>query len=539
MKPSLTLNSWRENSFYACLLLFVAFLPFSEAMVSIVAGILLFQALVLTSWNHPSVPHGSVKSLLIVLSVFMVYLLGMLFTRDLPFALYELKKVIFWIVIPVAFYISPRLSDKRFLCVLAIFILAVFVGSLVATFRLIFSDQQGISGFREIIPVSHIRFSFQLILALIVTGWFLWSKTNLPVVGYRPILLLALMVWFLFFLLLLKSITGIIALLGTAYLLLGMTAVGLKRWLHKGIILVLLMALVAVPLAYVAKVWHDFFAIEMPDPGTVDQLTLSGNPYTFDFSSREKENGHWVNLYICEQELRQEWNKISSVKFDKPDGGGYTCSSTLIRYLTGKGLRKDSAGISKLTPADIKAIEQGIANPVYVGRSFSLYPRIYETIWELDRYSRSGNPNDQSFSQRIEYVKASLRLIGKNPWFGIGTGNWKIKYAEVYREMNSQLRVENMGPSHNQYLNYLVKFGVTGFLLIMAALLVPVFLEGHHHNLVFWLFLISIGFANFGDANLETHMGLSFFCFFYGLFLWHSPPGFREPSARSTLFHTR
>ena len=95
--------------------------------------------------------------------------------------------------------------------------------------------------------------------------------------------------------------------------------------------------------------------------------------------------------------------------------------------------------------------------------------------------------------------------------------------------MGSRLAVENQGPSHNQYLNYLVKFGVAGFLIIVAALLLPLFREGHRRNLLFWMFLVSMAFANLGDANLETHMGLSFFCFFYCLFLWHSPPEVRSP----------
>jgi len=39
---------------------------------------------------------------------------------------------------------------------------------------------------------------------------------------------------------------------------------------------------------------------------------------------------------------------------------------------------------------------------------------------------------------------------------------------------------------------------------------------------MFMLFLVAYAFASLGDANLETHMGLSFFIFFYSLFLWNS-----------------
>jgi len=526
MKTDLTINSWRENAFFICLLIFVVFLPFSEALVSIAAGILLFQALALSSWKHPSVPHGSVHDLLLILSVFLVYLIGMVFTKDISFAFYELKKVIFWLVIPVAFFISPHLDRKRFTAVTAVFCLSVFLASLVATGRMLFSEQMAMNGFRSIFPVSHIRFSFQLILAMILTAWL--SRSSFFASARTRKWLVALLLWFLVFLFLLKSITGIIAFLGTVYLMLIIVAFRRKRWQVRFAWLLLMVLLAVVPLLYVGKVWHDFYSIQEPDPDTIERFTPSGNPYSHNFSSREKENGHWVNLYICEKELRQEWNEISSIKYDEPDGSGYTCSGTLIRYLTGKGLRKDSTGVSLLTPEDVSAIEKGIANHIFAGHPFSLYPRIYETIWEYDRYSYSGNPNDQSFSQRIEFVKASLLLIRENPLFGIGTGNWKLAYAETYKKMNSQLRAENMGPSHNQFLNYLVKFGIAGFLFIVTVLLIPVFRGRHRRNLLFILFLIFIGFANFGDANLETHMGLSFFCFFYSLFLWHSPEEVKE-----------
>ena len=528
MRPDSDLNQVRENVFFISLLLFVLFLPFSEALVSICAGLLLLQLLLLGSWKHPSVPRKFPVSLALVSSVFLLYLAGMIFTRDLSFALYELKKVVFWIVIPVAVWYSPRLSRERFLILLLVFVLAVLMASLEATIRNIFREEFGVNGFREIIHVSHIRFSFQLNLALIISGWFMGSHTPIPLTGKKSWFLAPVFLWFLLFLLLLKSVTGVIALLGTAWFFVLLLAFRHKKALYRSLIIGLLLLLVVLPVAYVGRVWHDFYSSEKLDPAIVDRLTPSGNPYTFDFVAGDRENGHWVHAWVCEEELRREWNKVSTIDYDAPDRGGYTCSSTLIRYMTGMGLRKDSTGVSKLTPADIKAIENGIANPVYNRRSFSLYPRIYETIWEFDYYKRNGDPNNQSFSQRIEFARASLWLIGKNPLFGIGTGNWKLAYAEAYRELNSRLDPDNQGPSHNQVLNYLVKFGVFGFLAIMVFLLIPLFREGHHKNLVFWLFLISMAFANMGDANLETHMGLSFFTFFYSLFLWHSPQEIRN-----------
>lgn len=462
-----------------------------------------------------------------VVSIFLVYILGMIKTGDLSFAIYELRKVLFWIVLPLAFFLSPRLSSKKFHQVLILFGISVLTASVVAIVRLIFKENFNIDGFREITMISHIRYSFQVVLAIILIGYFLFLDTNFPRFKFSKGILIFSLMWLIGFLFILKSITGIIAFLGTLGVFLLILIFRIENSKRKATVFFILVLLIIVPGLYVAHVWNEFYAIEKPVPEEVDKYTPSGNPYYFDFSATDKENGHWVNVYINKEELRTEWNKRSEAKFDSLDENGYSYRSTLIRYLTSKGLRKDSAGVSQLTEDDIEAIENGIANHIYVDRGFSVYPRVYETIWELDRYLNSGNPNNQSFSQRIEFIKASLVLIKENFWLGIGTGNWKTKYAEAYNEINSKLNPENQGPSHNQYLNYMVKFGIIGFTYIFAMLVVPVFREGHRKNLVFLLFLISIGIANFGDANLETHMGLSFFGFFYCLFLWHSPEKLR------------
>ncbi|MGE0021441.1 MAG: O-antigen ligase family protein [Draconibacterium sp.] len=280
------------------------------------------------------------------------------------------------------------------------------------------------------------------------------------------------------------------------------------------------------PLIFVGKVVSDFYNFNDETPEFAEQRTLSGNPYSYDFNNIIRENGTLVYTFICEPELEKEWNKRSNINYSDSING-FPLQSTLIRYMASKGLKKDSAGISFLTDDDIRLIEQGVTNYKFKNSRFSIYPRIYETIWELDYYFKTGDPNNKTLAQRIEFVKASVFLIKRNLFFGIGTGNWKIAYNEAYDEMQSKLLPEKRGPSHNQYLNYMVKFGLIDFFWIMFALIAPVFLEKQQRNIVLILFLISIVAANFGDANLETHMGLSFFVLFYSLLLWNSPYNMR------------
>jgi hypothetical protein len=516
------LNTWREQAFFISLIFTAAIFPFSEALVSISSGLLLFQAIILRSWLHPSSKKFSTVNLLFLFSIFGVYIIGVVFTNDFSFALYELKKVIFWIVIPLAFFLSPRLSDHKIYLILKVFILAVLVSSFIFTFQILLNKYFQVEGVRSIGFISHIRFSFQVVLSIIILVWFFFRKEKLQINKGR-VVLIGLLLWLVYFLFLLQSLLGIIAFLGTVGVSLLYYLSSIRRNRLKLIVAATLLIFISVPAWFVTDVIRDFYDYELIDQSSLDHQTPSGNNYEFDFENKARENGNLVYIYICHDELRQEWNKRSEIKYEDTLNG-YPLSITLIRYLSSLGLRKDSIAISGISDDDIELIESGVTNYKFRNRFFSIYPRVYETVWEVDNYIRSGDPNNKSLAQRIEFVKASLILIGKRPWFGIGTGNWVLKYNEVYDKMNSRLDKDKRAPSHNQYLNYMVKFGIIGFLWIFIAILIPVFREGHHRNFVFILFLVSMALANFGDANLETHMGLSFFSFFYCLLLWHSTP---------------
>jgi hypothetical protein len=322
---------------------------------------------------------------------------------------------------------------------------------------------------------------------------------------------------------------GIIAFLTTFALFLLAFAVRIKNSRLKIIFTLAFLIIFLLPFYLTVNVLGDFYDHKEIDPENLDYQTESGNQYSHDFNEQARENGNLVYIYIAEDELRQEWNKQSKIKYDD-DLNGYPLGSTLIRYLASRGFRKDSVGVSRLTQDDIKLIEDGVTNYKFKNRLFSIYPRIYETVWEIDYYQRTGDPNNKSLAQRIEFAKASILLIKENPWFGIGTGNWVLKYNEIYDKMDTRLAREKRAPSsHNQYLNYMVKFGLTGFIIIMIAIIFPVFYEGHQRNFVFILFLIAMAVGNLGDANLETHMGLSLFTFFYSFFLWNSTKQMKEP----------
>lgn len=508
----------RDQFFYASVFLYAVSLPFSEFMISLSAGLLLVSLLLTGRFSEKWKKLKSQSAALLIVSVFLVYVGGAFFTKNQSLALYELQKTAFILIIPLCISAGPPIGYKLLRKILFSFLAALNIASFLALARLAFRDQLAINDIWEILFVSHIGFSFQLLLGISVLINELYNHRPARKTIYY--LLVANILYLIFFLFILKSLTGLVtfALLLIAHLFFVIRKIRNQRW--KQVARVMLPVSILSGFLYIGWCVYHFYDTEPVNPALLPEKTMNGNLYHHEVKNKLLENGHYVGLYLCEEELRKSWEERSSFAYDENDRNGFPVSATLIRYLTSKGLTKDSAGMSKLLPEEIHFIEKGIANHIYTRRFLSLYPRIYQTIWELDVYFKTGNPNYKSLAQRIEFGKAALTIIKKHPLFGVGTGNWKQEFADAYSANHSKLEPVQYGSSHNQYLNYMVKFGVIGLLWILFAWIYPLFLKNKQHFYPAVILLLTLGIANFSDSNLEAHMGISFFVFFYSIFLF-------------------
>lgn len=266
-----------------------------------------------------------------------------------------------------------------------------------------------------------------------------------------------------------------------------------------------------------------------------EKLTLNGNLYQHDTLSADSENGNRVWVYICGDELREEWSKKGSIPFDTLDLKGQHLRYTLIRYLTSAGLRKDSAGVSMLTPEDFRNIEGRMTN-----KMFSVWSpwntKLYEIIWHIDYYRRGGNPSGHSITQRIEFLKTGLNLFRRYPVSGTGTCDLRKEYLRQYELDGSPLQPHYRLLSHNQYLAFLCSFGITGFILIMFALLTPCFATVAYRRYLPALFLLLMFLSMLWEDTLETHTGVSFFAYFYSVFILSYEEEREDYGKRETVY---
>ncbi|MGQ7870810.1 O-antigen ligase family protein [Sunxiuqinia sp. sy24] len=506
------------NWFYGVLVLLMVALPFSEALISIF-GVLLF---LISFWYRSRISLANRfkqnKPLLLFSTIYLVYIIGTLFSTDFKWALYDLQKNIPYLIIPLAFIIAGPIKLKQLIKLLKLFVISVSVSALITIIDFYLQDEISVLKAQEFGFIHHIRFSFQVVFSLVISSVLLfqnWLKTKVVL----KIATLSLLLFLFLFLIWHQSFTGLLTFIGTATVGLFLLITRIKSKVGRTLAWFTMAFIILAPASYLYYAIDRFYTVDLVVDAELDKQTAQGNPYYHDWNNQQLENGHYVGLYWNETEMQKAWNKRANLKYNEIDKHGYQVKYTLVRYLTSKDLRKDAAGVSQLTKEDIQYIEAGISNHLLAKKGLSLYPRIYTSIWELDTYFKSGYANHQSLSQRIEYTKAALTIIQDHFWFGVGTGNWKSAYDEAYVRNKAQMDPDRFADAHNQYLNYMVKFGLIGLLWILFAICYPVVRTQSYLKPIFFLFLIGMFIANFGDSNFETHVGSSFFVLFYCLFV--------------------
>ncbi len=461
------------------------------------------------------------RSVLIFSSLYLLYIAGLIITSDFEYALHCLKIKLPLLLLPVIIGTSNPFTYKELKIIVLAFVGGAFISALFSSaifFNIVryeFSDIRQISIF-----ISHIRLSLMVVFSVFILMHFIVNEekrefSSTPWKFSYSVMCLCLIA----FLFILKSFTGLV-IFGICFLVVIWYYAGkIENVAPRFIIRVLLITGPLILMSYISRSVGRFYYRETIDFSSLEKYSVSGSIYYHDTISVEAENGNFVWIYLSEEELRENWNKMSALDYDGRDKRGQDIKYTLIRYLSSKGLRKDKAGLNQLTSEDIAAIENGLTNYLFKSR-FSLYPRIYEIIWEIDRFKKGKEPGDHSVSQRLLYGKAAFSIFLANPVFGTGTGDIKNELNNYYRK-NYPLMPEKLRKyPHNQYLTILMTFGIAGLMFFLSAILLPVFIRKRWKNFMIRIFLFIMFLSMLSDDTLETQTGVSLFAFFYSLLIF-------------------
>ena len=466
------------------------------------------------------------KSILIFTGTFLVHVIWLLNTQNFKFAFHDLSNKAIFLLYPIIIGTSFKLDLKQIKIILIWFVAAVVSSTIISTLILVEVIDYSIQSIRNISAfISHIRLSLLINIAIFSLGYVLFSKEfknkKIEIIAYS-----AIIIWLITFLYLLKSYTGIIVFIIMSFLILTYESFKIKDIIARLFLRVFLITGFLLLASLITRSIAKFYTIEKIDVNNLEKNTINGNAYKHFLGNRQVENGHYVWAYVCDEELEKEWNRKSEVPYNLKDKKGQLIRSTIIRYLTSKGLKKDSVGISKLSSNDIHNIENGIANYIFEDK-YALYPKIYDAIWQIDVFRKGLNPEGNSITMRFVFAKTAIDIIKNNFWFGVGTGDVRDSFNRQYEINKSNLSPKSRLRTHNQYLTFFLTFGVVGFIIFWFCVFYPAIkLNGFSNYLFTVVFLIAM-LSFFNEDTLETEIGITFFSYFYSLFLFGNKSNFK------------
>jgi hypothetical protein len=510
-----------EQIYFWTLVLLAMAMPLSPFVMSICQFVLLGNWLLEGRFQKKWQIIKTRKSLLIFLSIFFVHILWLFNTSDFTYGLHDIKIKLPLLVLPLVIATSKPLDKPKINLLFHCFTGAVFIASLISTAILFQWIDRPITDRREIsIFISHIRFSLLIVLTIVIYIYRILSS----LIKYQKVewFNFVIIAWFLVFLMWLQALTGIVILAICTFVLLIIYLQKIQYHFLKIALTLFVYALPTFGVFYLINSVQKFYNVDLVDKSKLPQKTINGNYYVQDTLSKSIENGHYVWLNVCEKELQKEWNKRSNYKYWGQDRRGQSVRTTLIRYLTSKGLGKDSLGVSFLNDKDIKNVEAGMANYIFARKG--IYPRIYEVIWEFDNYLNYGSVNGHSVIQRIIYLKISSEIIKENFWFGAGTGDVQKSFDNAYKGNYSYILEDFRHRAHNQFVTFFISFGIFGFLWVVFAFFYPAFAEKKWTNFYFLSFFMIAILSFLNEDTLETQAGATFFSYFYALFLFGYTP---------------
>lgn len=504
--------------FVGLLVLTVIGMQFSHFLVSssiiFMSANFLLEGQFVEKWNRIK-KH---KTISLFVGLFLLHILALLWSTDFDFAAHDIQIKLPLLALPLVIGSSNKITTKQFEWLLLFFIATSLTSSLVGSVIYFILSQPG-DDYRNMSPfMSHIRLSLMMGVAMYAS--FYLSQKSKQFQNYKG-WFIGLAIWFLVYLFMLRAMSGIVAVMASIFILLWILSSERKIKYSNTIKLIIIGSITLVG-GYIA--WHvnQFYQIQEIDLATTDTHTKSGEQYYFDLSIPLVENGNYVYSYIARNELKKEWNTESKYDFEGNDERGQNLESTLLRYLSSKGFRKDKEGVQALTHLDVWAIENGIANVRFLDDK-NLNTMIYRYIWEIHNFNHGFNPQGNSLGQRFLFWRIGLKIFKENIWTGVGTGDVQVAYNEQYTALPFTIDPKYQLRAHNQYLTMAITFGVFGIIYFVITLFSGLQVLPYAKSYLFLGFFVILMVSMLDEDTLETQFGVTFAAYFYFLFLFQQP----------------
>ena len=506
---SFSRRSVHQNIFFLLLAVLVAAMPTSKFLMS--ATIILFSAnwLIEGHFRQKWQTARRNTALQAFVALYLVHVVWCLFSSNWDYALDDLRRKLPLLAIPVVVFTSDYLDRRKTNILLQLFCLTVTTASMVGIMRQLALPS---TDYRAMFPhFSHIRFALNVCMAIVIMSYAIYRTAKSSQLEHKWLKITAMMLTIIVYfvvLLLLQSYTAFVILGATFVVLLGWLAS--KRRRQPKYLATFVSALAVMVVAMWAVFSHyrsNYYTPSELSQRPLATHTANGNAYTH-ANDGLIEMGGYINNYVCDSELRSQWAGRSLLNIDSLTPNSYAVYPTLVRYLNAKGLTKDSVGVWSLTSADVRLIEQGVANPYY-SDNFGMGKMFYRLFFDYECYKQSGLIVNSSLLQRFELWRNGWSVFGAHPVFGVGTGDVADEVAQSLKRRHSQLAGTNMR-THNQYITLLLTFGVVGVAVILFVFCRAIVRQRLLNSALFVAYLCIVLVSFVSEDTLETEAGVVF-----------------------------
>ncbi|MBL4593221.1 MAG: O-antigen ligase family protein [Flavobacteriales bacterium] len=507
-----------RNLFLLCLFIIAIGLSLSKPLIALGQYGLLVLWLFSGGIKQKLISFFQNKTALALASLYILSLFGLLYTSNFDYAIDDIRRKIPLFFLP--FYISgfSPITKKEFSLIFKVYVAGVLFATFWSVFVMLGGTSETIIDKRALSRYnSHIRFGLEICMAIFGSAYYFWIKKTTRI----KIIWLAIASWLICFLFILSLFTGVVILILSSIFMFSIYSLRSKNpWLKYSFLFASLALIVLFSFTLKNNI-SNYYQNENIVQLEILEHTKSGEAYAHDTSTVrqfDKENGYYVWQNIAWKEIHTEWKKRSEIPFQANDLKDQKLTTTLIRFLSSKGVYKNADAIIDLSEKEIKAIEKGVSNYKYLSMN-NIDKRLHKIIWEFDYYNQGRDYNGHSVIMRWAYWKTAYRIFKQNIFLGVGTGDVPDAFDKQYEKEKSLLLPRYRLRAHNQYITYAVTFGVLGLLILMLSLFYPFFKNKMYNHYLYLAFFSIILLSMLTEDTLETQVGITFFAFFNTIFL--------------------
>lgn len=141
-----------------------------------------------------------------------------------------------------------------------------------------------------------------------------------------------------------------------------------------------------------------------------------------------------------------------------------------------------------------------------------------DKVGKLDEIDHPEYTVFNSFVTRVSVWKSAWELSVKNLPFGVGASDSKPELNKYFAETNQKFLAKYEFPTHNQFLDFLLKFGILGPFVVLLYISAIGYLGYKLKNAVILAFFLIFFTSNLTDDFLLRFDGIAFSGFWFSVF---------------------